>query len=593
MFGFQKGGMLNQVLTYSATTSDIVLLVWSKDVINKSLQSNFDLLSFFKMLIGEGGNKTVDNAYNSTQWRSMTDDLMNKWMYTKILGDISIYDYTIDKNIKQIKINPNVITYNKNLTYIDYHSYERIVYQNYKIEEDNFYYAFVSFWDRKDSILKIEYFVVNPNDEHLSSDMIPNKVTYLVCIIIWVFVFIFSTILMIFRIIKTRYFSIHCILILINYFFVTLYWIYKYCYWNALSNIGYVAEINDIGILAIENASLILYLFIINLIASGYKIVHQNFKLISFAKNLIVIGFFVIFSLLLNFSIVFILIFMLIIIIILIMVIRMDISASIQSLRRLIRNESNIVRNDPDYVREIKMKINYFNWFQFYIYVYWILESIVISLRPFFKLYHEWVFTLLHQVLILLGMSFLFITLNYSFKYRNQELIFDLDGIPLPFSKKKDAKLWGEIVAIHTVWDDKEESSNRRNDSFRFPSVAIGVEWSYHNFRKPKLYRDPNKDKDRAALYQIFDFEDQAMHDVLKICRENSKRTEESKEFEEVKRDSKSLFVSIKQTYQELNSDQHSDKENFEFENDKIKFQNKFNVETQLFSSTKWLDYRM
>ena len=452
---------------------------------------------------------------------------MKKWTNTLISSDLSHYKYGINKSTKEIYINQNSYSVNPKLDYKLYDSFKRKGNQEYIVDVKDFFYAFVSFWDNNNDDFTLVYKVINPGNEHLSTDMIPNKKTYLIWVIIWILIFIASSSLIIVKIYQTKSFNIHSILILINYFIVTIFWIGKYFYWINLSKHGKISDAADPLLLIFESIILTLYLLIINLYASGYKIVNQYFRFLSFAKNLIAIGFYVIFALILNYQFLFVVIFMLILIVIMILMLRMDISTSIQSLQRVLVNESNILQYDPDYVSEIKKKIKFYKCFRVYIYIYFFFESWLLSTQPFLQLYHDWIFTMMHQIIILVGMSFLFVILSYSFKYRQQELILDINGIPLPFDKNKDAKIWGEIIIIHNKCDDIPPSNKKNKIITAFPSVSVGVEWSYHNTRKPVLQSNPVEHAKRAAIYQVNEFnEEEARCDVLKILNLNNQINE-------------------------------------------------------------------
>lgn len=131
-------------------------------------------------------------------------------------------------------------------------------------------------------------------------------------------------------------------------------------YWNYLSQSGVIPEVPEVVLLLLEYLIMTLYLVIINLNACGYKIVHQYFRFLAFAKNFIAIGFYVMLALILNFRVFIVVIFMFVLILIMILMLRMDISESIQSLEKVLVNESNILQHDPDYVSEIKLKIKYY-----------------------------------------------------------------------------------------------------------------------------------------------------------------------------------------------------------------------------------------
>ena len=450
---------------------------------------------------------------------------MSKWIYTEISSDLSAYNYNIDSQLNIINIKGLSSSKIKDYSYLKYPSYKRKFKQKYTIQAWGFYYAFISFWERNGNKVTIDYSVINPGEEHLSSDAIPNKTTYLYWLIISLTVFVVSIVLIIVRIWKASHLSFYWILILINYFLIMIYWISKYIYWVDLSLYGSSSLFWDYFILSLEVLIPILHISIINLIAIGFKIVHQYFQHLSFVKNVIAIGFYVIILLLLYINLYFVFIFMIIEIIVLLLVLRMDVSASIKSLKRVLINERSIAINDPDYVDEVKCKIWYYKIFQVYLYVYWIWELLTLSLKPFLLLYHEWIFALAYQILILISMSFLFITINYSLGYRRREQIVDFERMPLPFNKKKDAKILGEILFVHSIWDD----DNGDADKIKFPRIAIGVECSYHRQRKVKDYKRTNQLNLRSEMYLCEDNEELARNDVLKIVKDNNHLIEECK----------------------------------------------------------------
>lgn len=130
----------------------------------------------------------------------------------------------------------------------------------------------------------------------------------------------------------------------------------------------------------------------------------------------------------------FLMIFMVVEIIILLLLLKMDIFSNILKLRKMLDGRENFARHDHEYVSLISNKIKYYKVFMIYLYTYWVMEAIVLSLRPFMALYHQWIFTLLHQILILLSMSFLFLTLNYSIKSVRVDHEDRVVNIPLPFN---------------------------------------------------------------------------------------------------------------------------------------------------------------
>ena len=241
------------------------------------------------------------------------------------------------------------------------------------------------------------------------------------------------------------------------------------------------------------------------MVASGYKIVHLLFQYRRFIKNAVIILFMLLTSLLMSYSNFFLTILMVSEIVILILLLKMDISYTIRSLQEMIQGLDVNSPQDHDYVKGILFKIKYYKVFMFYVYVYWPMEIIAQSLRPFLALYHQWIFTLLHQILTLISLSFLFITLHFSIKERPNNLDDPCAKIPLPFDPDRDPKITGEIIIIHSVGDRPEGV------------FSVGVECSYkHRISAVKTQQVFN---DRAKVYQVDDIEEEAKHDIWKITQ--------------------------------------------------------------------------
>lgn len=240
-------------------------------------------------------------------------------------------------------------------------------------------------------------------------------------------------------------------MILVIYFAIMIYCIIRYTYWMLLSKYGNDRIVFDLSNLFLEIFIMTMYLTIINMMAQGYQIMSFSFTFKPFIKNVIIGSFILITQLLMTFANFFLMIFMVVEIIILILVLKMDISSNITKLKEVLRNQDNFIVRDPDYVSVVEFKIKYYKVFKIYLYVYWGLECLVMFIRPFFVLYHEWIFTLLHQILILISMSFLFITLNYTIRKTEEENVVEVLHFPLPFDPKKDPKIIGSIVVIHNV----------------------------------------------------------------------------------------------------------------------------------------------
>lgn len=79
--------------------------------------------------------------------------------------------------------------------YRDYFSYDREAEFTLQVPSDGFYYFFASNCNPSSESLKLSYVVMNPGNEHLSYDLIPNKLTYLIFFITWVIVLLVSSII--------------------------------------------------------------------------------------------------------------------------------------------------------------------------------------------------------------------------------------------------------------------------------------------------------------------------------------------------------------------------------------------------------------
>jgi len=198
-----------------------------------------------------------------------------------------------------------------------------------------------------------------------------------------------------------------------------------------MSKFGRIELIFDLLMALIEVLNQLFYLVILTLVANGYKILHPKFQCKSYTKNIIITFFILLTSLALRYSNFYMMIIMIVEIIALVVLLKMDISNTITSI-----DVSAPV--DRQYMLSINFKRKYYKVFLWYIYVYWTLEAIVLSLIPFLLLYHEWIFTLLHQILNIVSMSFLFITLNYSMIEQKDGSYLDIVQVPLPFDPNKD-----------------------------------------------------------------------------------------------------------------------------------------------------------
>jgi hypothetical protein len=457
------------------------------------------------ILQGELSSKT----YAGDSCASLTNTLKGKCDYLTISSDLSVYDYEIDHKRHQIEVNVTKQSKVKSLEYLDYPEYKIKVSHYDYVDKAGFYYFFVSYWYKHEGSIRIEYKVVNPGGEHLSADLIPNKATYLIFFVIWILVFIISTAWMVRKILKWNSVSYLSITILLTYLMITIYCILRYFYWLEMSKYGQVESFYEIILLAIEAFILLWYLVILNMVANGYKIVHPRFQTKAFCKNTVITIFILCTSLLMQYSNFFLMIFMVVEIVILVLLLKMDIWHNITTLQEEIQAEMDANSHNSRYLSAVAKRIAGYKVFLWYIYIYWSLEAIVQSLRPFLLVYHEWIFTLLHQILILISMSFLFVTLNYSLEISQFSYQEDPPWMPLPFDRRKDAKINGLIVIIKSV-DGRDEGV-----------VSVGVECSYQS-KKTNFKSDIVEIWDRAKKYRLNDVEDdieEAKQDVLKITQ--------------------------------------------------------------------------
>ena len=120
----------------------------------------------------------------------------------------------------------------------------------------------------------------------------------------------------------------------------------------------------------------------------------------------------------------------------------MDVNHCIARLKQYNRIMNPEVPEEAEFIKSNEFKVKYYKVFLVYMFVYWSMETIVLSLRPFLALYHEWIFTLSHQLITLISMTYLFITLSYSVEVRKFERRHEGALVmPLPFNPKHDPKL--------------------------------------------------------------------------------------------------------------------------------------------------------
>ena len=357
-----------------------------------------------------------------------------------------------------------------------------------------------------------------------------------------------------------------------------------------LSIRGKIDQIYDVIFMFIEVLIMGLYLLIINMMAYGYQITTMTVRLSPFLKNIIITGFILLTSMLMRISTIVVMMFMVVEIIALILLLNMDIFTNINRLKSILIIQLEIDQNNKEYICELSSKIKYYRVFMIYLYVYWILEWIVLLIRPFFVLYHEWIFTLIHQILTFISMSFLFITLNYTIKKFEDGQINEPIDFPLPFSSKKDPKLLEEIIIIRSWYE--EGSNSKKDKKFSFPHIQIGVECSF----SPPNKRKPSKDSDlnqRAILYKLENSEEQACKDVMNVIKSNNQK-ELSKNFNQIPHILQHTAIDLKINENFKSLDHSNPLPNNEESKDLSKecWNQSKNGDYQLFKANKCFDFR-
>ena len=188
-------------------------------------------------------------------------------------------------------------------------------------------------------------------------------------------------------------------------------------------------------------------------------------------------------------------------------------------------------------------------------------------------------------------MSFLFITLNYTIEKFEDESPVEPINFPLPFNPKKDPKITGEIIVIHTVGEPcKSKQANRST----LPIVQIGVECSFPPPIKRKHILDPNLNKERAEIYKSENFEDLARRDISKIIDKNRQADIEANSEDNQLNNRESLSNNLK-IYEELKfqNDQNTIFDSMNFNDfSKQNLKEIKNQEFAIFKAAKWLDFR-
>lgn len=490
IFGFKGGGHFEEKIRYSSGSTPIGLYVWKsteiEDIYNGQMQFE-EVFGIFNK--GNTLDKLTDDWYDLSA-------KMQERCYSVVLND-DLSDYSLNINHEE-----QLIKYDLNDTreYVSSEGfqaqqdllssvsgYDREVKFTYEIQEEGFYIFFVSHWQNATSDIGINYVVVNPGNEHLSFDLIPNKITYLVFFLTWICVLLVSGGIVGFKAFRKHNLSYLSILILFSYGLITGYLVLRYAYWIVFSNYGRVNGYFETVVNLLEVSTFMIYLVIINLVASGYRIVCESFSWGRFTKNIVVMSFIVVISLFLRYTNFFLLIFVAVGLIVMVIFLRLDIICWVERLKEINRELNPIFVEERKFIESNTFKMKYYKAFLVYLIIYSIMEVTVLWLRPFLALYHEWIFVLVQQIINLVSMTFLFVTLTFSIQFKKFEGINDGALIaPNPYFKDRSLKVWGEIVAIR---------SDLEQESF---SIHLGIESSQG--KRPEIFDRPFI-SERAKIY--------------------------------------------------------------------------------------------
>lgn len=141
---------------------------------------------------------------------------MREKCYSFIIKDNLInYHFSIDQKEQLIKYNLNETkefedkdSLQDNIDILNqYSDFDREASFTLDIEEQGFYYFFVSHCQDDNYTFTVNYVALNPGDEHLSFDLIPNKMTYAIFSLTWIGMLVFSTVIVGRQAIKTRRFN--------------------------------------------------------------------------------------------------------------------------------------------------------------------------------------------------------------------------------------------------------------------------------------------------------------------------------------------------------------------------------------------------
>jgi hypothetical protein len=123
----------------------------------------------------------------------------------------------------------------------------------------------------------------------------------------------------------------------------------------------------DLFVKMLEIAALFFYLVIINMVASGYRIVSLEFKFFKFIKNIFIIFLLVMTSLFMEYSNFFLMIFMAIEIVALVLILKIDINGCMKELRNSNADLNPEIEEERDFIRINTFKIKYYRLFMIYL----------------------------------------------------------------------------------------------------------------------------------------------------------------------------------------------------------------------------------
>jgi hypothetical protein len=133
------------------------------------------------------------------------------------------------------------------------------------------------------------------------------------------------------------------------------------------SKSGVVDHRFNLFVKMIEIAAFFSYLIIINMVASGYRIVSLEFKFFKFIKNIFIIFLLVMTSLFMEYSNFFLMIFMAIEIVALVLILKIDINGCVKELRNSNADLNPEIEEERDFIRINTFKIKYYRLFMIYL----------------------------------------------------------------------------------------------------------------------------------------------------------------------------------------------------------------------------------